>query len=185
MIHKIFLRLNVKCLSKCVEGWYSSRDSKPGKVVYTTNVTCNRDGIKALLLRQNFDWSSNWCSELRPPHCGAAEDEPQQKTLHNSACLLRCSSTTVHNSARLLRCRSRRVAASSTAAFLLRRCSSCRGRNLSAFIRSPCNLQYICLKDSSLSKQQHHSISNQNVHSLINTNNQTCKLNDNAFLHKL
>ena len=72
-----FLRLNVKCLSKCVEGWYSSRDSKPGKVVYTTNVTCNQDGIKALLLRQNFDWSSNWCGELWPPHCGAAVDEPQ------------------------------------------------------------------------------------------------------------
>ena len=33
------------------------------------------EGIKALLLRRFFNWSGNWCGNVRPPHCGAAIEE--------------------------------------------------------------------------------------------------------------
>ena len=48
---------------------------------------------KSAYIAAFFNWSGNWCSELQLPHCGAAVDEPLQKTVHNSACLLRRSST--------------------------------------------------------------------------------------------
>ena len=62
--------------------------------VLITNFNSGR--IKALLLRRFFNWCGNWCGEVRPPNCGAAEDEPQSKTVHNFA-------QTVQYSARLLR----------------------------------------------------------------------------------